>query len=157
MKKIRAKLLVFLAHKVGLPYFKLVRKKPVFPYSANDLANMPSQSVGYQMHQFFQQNALELLPYYEKHDIKHVVLDYLPTEEGEVCLQTFMLANGRRTIPVMIAVVFGWITMPEYWSSFSKAWKRGKNIQKLSATDWIALIPENIDKVKYQLLQPKLN
>lgn len=155
MKKIRAQFLVFLAHKVGLPYFKMVRKQPAFPYTTADLTAMPTESVGFQLHQFFENNALDLLPYYEKHDIKHIILDYPPTEEGEVCLQTFMLANGRITIPILIAVYYGWLTMPEYWSSFKSAWRRGRKNMPLSNLDWIALVPQNINSVKANLLQEK--
>lgn len=155
MKKYRARLLVFLAHKVGLPYFKLVRKQVHFPYTATELAALPQNTVGYKMHQFFQENTLELLPYYEKHDIKHVVLGYPPTEQGEVCLQTFMLANGRCTIPVLIAVTYGWATMPEFWSCFRKAWQRGRSNIPLGDLDWIALVPVNIDNVRSALLRKR--
>lgn len=153
MKKYRARLLVFLAHSVGLPYFKLVRRQVDFPYTATELAALPQNTVGYKMHQFFQENALSLLPYYEKHDIKHIVLNYPPTEEGEVCLQTFMLANGRCTIPVLIAVIYGWLTMPEYWPGFRQAWQRGRSNIPLGDLDWIALVPVNIDRVRSWLLR----
>ena len=155
IKQWRAELLTFLAHRVGLPYFKLIRKRPSFPYSEADLKRLPEESVGYQLYQFFDKHQLELLPYYEKHDIKHIVLDYLPNEEGEVCLQTFMLANGRVTIPILIAVAYGWMTMPEFYSSFLRAWKRGRANQSLSKTNWIALVNAPLHEVKNALLVPR--
>lgn len=155
VKVLREKLLVFLAHKVGLPYFKLFRKKPSFPYSAHELSQMPETTVGYQMHLFFEQNNIGLLPYYEKHDIKHIILNYPPTEEGEVCLQTFMLANGRITIPVFIAVAYGWLTMPEYWNSFKKAWVRGRKNISLNDLNWFALVPQNKEEAINAYIQPK--
>lgn len=152
-KKCRAKVLEFLAHDIGLPYFKLIRKRPDFPYTLGTLQAMPTATIGYQLARFFNQYNLSLLPYYERHDIKHVVLGYPPTELGEVCLQTFMWANGRKTLPVFLALAFGWCTMPEYWTFFRIAWLRGKANPKLHDLDWLSLIPFNIYEVRAKLLQ----
>jgi ubiquinone biosynthesis protein Coq4 len=152
IKSLRARMLEFLAHDIGLPYFRLVRTQTDFPYTLQMLQAMPADTVGHQLAQFFIKNNLSLLPYYERHDIKHVVLEYPPTEEGEVCLQTFMWANGRRTLPVFLAVAYGWSTMPEYWQSLLLAWKRGKAAKSLNNLDWLALIPLNVDKVRTKIL-----
>lgn len=156
LKKLREEVLVFMAHKMGLPYFRLIRKKPSFPFTQEELGGMPEGSVGKAMFDFFRQNGLDLLPYYEKHDIKHIVLGYSATEDGEVCLQTFMLANGRCTIPVLIAVIYGWFTMPEYWPGFRQAWQRGRNNISLSKLDWFALVPAHLESVQAQLFQQKV-
>lgn len=155
INQIREQILVFMAHKIGLPYFKLVRRKPSFPYTREELAAMPEGTVGQTLHRFFQHNELDLLPFYEKHDIKHVVLGYEATEDGEVCLQCFMLANGRCTIPVLIAVVYGVMTMPEYWSKFKQAWKRGRRNHSLKSVNWFDLIPQQTEAVQQALLRAK--
>lgn len=157
IKQLRERFLVFLAHEVGLPYFKLIRKKISFPYTDADLEQMPENTVGHQLHRFFKKHSLGLLPYYERHDIKHVLLDYPPTEEGEVCLQTFMLANGRVTFPVMIAVAYGWLTMPEFHASFRAAWSKGRNNIPLKDVDWVSLIPHELREIKQLLLTEKQN
>ncbi|WP_222164590.1 Coq4 family protein [Edaphocola aurantiacus] len=155
INQLREQILIFMAHKIGLPYFKLVRRKPSFPYTREQLASLPEGTVGQQLHQFFKANELDLLPFYEKHDIKHVVLGYDATEDGEVCLQCFMLANGRCTIPVLIAVIYGVLTMPEYWSKFKQAWKRGRSNQSLGSVNWFDLIPQPTETVQKALLQSK--
>ena len=73
-------------------------------------------------------------------DIKHVVLDYPFTDEGDVSLQVFMLANGRVSFPVLATVIYGWVTMPEYYSSFKKAWQRGKQAKSLENRDWFGIM-----------------
>lgn len=155
INQIREQILIFMAHKIGLPYFKLVRRKPSFPYTREKLAALPEGTVGRQLHQFFQHNELDLLPFYEKHDIKHVVLGYDATEDGEVCLQCFMLANGRCTIPVLIAVVYGLLTMPEYWHKFKHAWMRGRQNRSLKSINWFDLIPLQTEAVQQHWLQAK--
>lgn len=148
-------MLIWLTHSVGMPYFKLVRKPIVFDYTMDDLGQMPTDTVGYNLFVFLKENDLHLLPYYEKHDIKHIVLGYPPTECGEVCLQCFMLANGRYTLPVLIAVVFGCLTMPEYWSQFWIAIKRGWNNKSLQQVTWFDLLPFSFKGIQSMLLQPK--
>lgn len=149
--EIRKRLLVFLAHEIALPYFKLIRKGYNFPYSIKDLQHMPEGTVGYELFLFFSRNNLKMLPHYEKHDIKHVVLGYPPNETGEVCLQTFMLANGRITLPVIVSVIIGWTIMPEHWTSFVAAWRKGRNLSSLNKLNWFALIPQPIDEVRTKI------
>jgi hypothetical protein len=154
LKSIRKRLLVYLAHEVALPYFKLVRRGYKFPYSIKDLQHFQSGTVGRELYGFFFNNDLEMLPHYEKHDVKHVVLGYPPTEVGEVCLQCFMLANGRITAPVIFSVMVGTIIMPEHFMTFRKAWKRGRKTPCLNKLDWFSLVPMQLANARKQIFSP---
>lgn len=151
--KLRSAVLVWLTHRIGMPYFKLVRKPLNFPYTIQELSDLPEVTVGHHLFQFLHQHELVLLPYYEKHDIKHVLLDYPPTECGEVCLQSFMLANGRVTLPVIATVIYGICTMPEYWKQIHTAFLRGFRNPNLQATDWFALLHKDYTHTKTQLIK----
>src|SRR5690606_12434002 len=147
-KQMRKQLLVFLAHEIALPYFKWFRKSYYFPYSVTQLSNGTKASVGHELFLFFQHNHLQMLPHYENHDIQHVVLGYLPTEAGEVGLQCFMLACGRITLPVLFSVIVGLLIMPERWSAFARAWKRGRRTRSLNKLDWFQLIQQPLAEVR---------
>jgi len=151
LKEMRRRTMIFLAHEIGLPYFRLTRKPRSFPYSLAGMGQMPEGTVGKALYCFLHDNGLDLLPYYEKHDIKHVVLGYEATEEGEVSLQCFMLANGRITVPVVLCVLFGFLTMPEYYRRFIKAWHRGRRVPALSRIDWFSLPPYPISEVRKRI------
>ena len=157
MKNIRKRMLTYLAHEVALPYFKLVRKGYPFPYTVKQLQRFPDGTVGKALFHFFMDHQLDILPHYEKHDIKHVVLNYPPTEEGEVCLQCFMLANGRITLPVIFSVLFGLTIMPDKWSLFRNAWKRGRATSSLNKLNWFELIHMELTAVQGQISQPKIS
>lgn len=150
MKKIRSSLLVILTHTFALPILKIVRRKKKFPYSMEQLSALPFETVGNELWQTMNAHNLRLLPYYERHDIKHVVLNYPFTDEGEVCLQFFMLANGRVSFPVIATVIYGLVTMPEYYDSFKEAYKRGKAAGDFSKLDWFAIMPEQLIQVRKQ-------
>jgi ubiquinone biosynthesis protein Coq4 len=150
--KIRAAVLVFLTHHMALPFLRLVRRPAKFPYSENELLQMQEGSLGNDLIRFLKHRNLQLLPYYAKHDIKHILLQYNTTDEGEVCLQCFMLGNGHLSFPVAATVLYGFATMPEYWSSFIKAYQRGKKSIAIKNWQWFAILTQPT-----QLLINKIN
>jgi hypothetical protein len=140
--KIRSKILVMLTHNIALPFLQLVRNPVKFPYTKVDLLLMDKGTLGNDLYIFLEQKKLELLPYYAKHDVKHILLGYDTTDEGEGCLQFFMLGNKHISFPVFITVVFGFFAMPEYWSKFFAAYKRGANTASLKNWEWFTLITQ---------------
>jgi ubiquinone biosynthesis protein Coq4 len=142
-RKFRSFLLVFLTHQLALPLLKLLRKPVVFPFTLEELLIFPAGSLGRDLAVFLQSRNLQLLPYYAKHDIKHILLGYDTTDEGEVCLQCFMLGNRHWSFPVLATVVFGWLTMPEHWRKFSKAFQRGRRNTAIEGWSWFALLPQD--------------
>lgn len=151
LKSIRSKLLVLLTHTIALPILKIIRKKKIFPYSMEKLSALPYETVGNELWQVLNEQNLRLLPYYEKHDIKHVVLQYPFTDEGEVSLQFFMLGNGRISFRVLSTVIYGVITMPEFYSSFKKAFRKGKEIPWLDQLDWFSIMEIPLLQIQQQI------
>jgi ubiquinone biosynthesis protein Coq4 len=141
LRRTREKILVWLTHKIALPVLLVIRKPKEFPYTLGELHQMPEGSLGRELAIFLANNKLHLLRYYEKHDIKHVIMDYPSTEKGEVCLQFFMLGNGHVSFPVLITVSFGTLFMPEYYKAFAAAFTRGKRSNSLNGLDWFTLVP----------------
>ena len=134
--ELRKMILVFLTHKVALPIIKLIRKPNEFIYDENDLQALPPGTLGNDLLIFLKQRNFPLLNYYVRHDLKHVLLGYDPTEEGEACLQSFMLGNGRISFPVVATVSYGFDTMPEYWSKMKQAFLNGKNSNSIHSWKW---------------------
>jgi ubiquinone biosynthesis protein Coq4 len=140
--KIRSKILVLLTHNVALPFLQLVRNPVKFPYTKVDLLLMEKGTLGNDLYHFLKEKKIELLPYYAKHDVKHILLGYDTTDEGEACLQYFMLGNKHISFPVFITVLFGLLTMPEYWNKFFAAYKRGASATSLKDWKWFDIITQ---------------
>ncbi len=140
--KLRSSILVFLTHNMALPFLKFVRKPVPFPYTMAMLQNMPAGTLGNDLALFLQHKKLQLLPYYAKHDIKHILLQYDTTDEGEVSLQCFMLGNGHVSVPVAATVLYGFLTMPEYYKNFIAALKKGIVATNLKHWQWHNLLGE---------------
>ena len=140
VKRSRSCLLVFLTHKLALPVLKLIRRPEQFPYTVKALQQFPINSLGYDLVHFLHRKELQLLPYYARHDIKHILLQYNTTDEGEGCLQCFMLGNGHVSFPVIATVLYGFVTMPEYWGSLRKAYRRGRKCSPIDGWKWFEIL-----------------
>ena len=151
VRKIRSSILVMLTHQLALPLLRLIRKPEIFPYPAEGLKQFPEQSLGKDLFLFLEKRNLPLLPYYARHDIKHILLDYDTTDDGEVCLQCFMMGNGHFSFPVAATVLYGYITMPEHWKKFRIAYQRGKNAVPISDWVWFDILHEPTQSLKQKI------
>jgi len=149
--KIRETILVFLTHKVALPMLKLVRRPNEFSYSEDDLRSLPPGTLGNDLFMFLKQRNLPLLNHYARHDLKHVLLGYDTTEEGEACLQSFMFGNGRISFPVLATVTYSFITMPEYWSKIKEAFRQGKKSNPIHGWKWNELLKEPTEELRRRI------
>jgi hypothetical protein len=151
LKKLRCRILVALTHNIALPLLKHFRKPKPFPYSLATLSGLPEGSLGKDLFHFIDTKDLNLLTHYARHDMKHIVLGYDTTEEGELCLQSFMLGNGRVSFPVLATVLFGCCTAPEYWIKMLQAYRLGRQCISIHSWDWFSLVPVNT-----QILRDKI-
>lgn len=152
--KLRSGILVWLTHRLALPVLKIIRRPERFPYSMAELNNFPAGTIGKDLADFLDNKELELLPYYARHDMKHILLDYDTTDEGEGCLQCFMLGNGHISFPVVATVLYCFTTMPEYWHHFVSAYKRGKQSEKIGSLNWFGILQTPTAELK-QLIEKK--
>ena len=149
--EIRETILVFLTHKVALPMLKVVRRPNEFTYSEDDLQLLPTGTLGNDLFVFLKQRNLPLLKHYARHDLKHVLLGYDTTEEGEACLQSFMFGNGRISFPVLATVGYSFLTMPEYWSKMKKAFLQGKKSDPIHVWKWNELLKEPTEELRRKI------
>jgi len=154
IKKMRSAFLVYLTHRMALPILRIIRKPEIFPYTREELKNFPTDSLGNDLINFLEIKKLDLLPYYARHDIKHILLGYDTTDEGEGCLQCFMLGNGHLSFPVIATVIYGFVTMPEYWSSFRKAYTRGSKCMPIANWKWFEILEIPTRSLIQQIEQP---
>ena len=151
LKKVRESILVILTHKIALPMLKLVRRPNEFTYSEDDLQLLPTGTLGNDLFVFLKQRNLPLLKHYARHDLKHVLLGYDTTEEGEACLQSFMFGNGRISFPVLATVGYSFLTMPEYWSKMKKAFLQGKKSDAIHVWKWNELLKEPTEELRRKI------
>ena len=153
--KIRSRILVMLTHNIALPILRHLRKPPNFNYSELELYMFPEGTLGNDLYLFLEKRNLPLLRHYARHDLKHVLLNYDTTDEGEVCLQSFMLGNRRISFPVLATVVYGLITMPEHWSNMKAAYKQGKASTSFHGWDWKEVLQHQTVELRNKIFEKK--
>ena len=152
----RKQILVFLTHKIALPMLKLIRK-PAFVYTKDDLQSLPGGTLGNDLFIFLKERNLPLLKHYARHDLKHVLLGYDTTEEGEACLQSFMLGNGRISFPVLGTVGYSFLTMPEYWTKMKSAFLAGKKSSPIHSWRWNEILQISTAELRKKIFMKKKN
>lgn len=89
------------------------------------LENCSKNTIGSDILKMLEENNLDVIPFYEEHDLKHLVLNYGMTSEEEIKMQAFLFGNGDRSTSCLL-FLFSGIIMPSAWSKFYKEYKRGK-------------------------------
>lgn len=148
---IRSAILVFLTHNIALPLLKKIRKPNPFDHSKDSLKGLEDGTLGKDLYYFLEKRELPLLPHYARHDLKHVLLNYDTTDEGEVCLQSFMLGNGRVSFPVLATVIYGFVTMPEYWKKMIMAFRKGRKSISIHGWVWNEVVFEHTNKLQEKI------
>jgi ubiquinone biosynthesis protein Coq4 len=151
LKKWRSAFLVYLTHRMALPLLKLIRKPEIFPYTTEQLAHFPAGTLGHDLAIFLEKKQLVLLPYYARHDMKHILLEYDTTDEGEGSLQCFMLGNRHVSFPVIATVLYCFMTMPEHWKKFMVAFKKGRQATPIADWNWFSILKETTCELKQKI------
>jgi Coenzyme Q (ubiquinone) biosynthesis protein Coq4 len=72
-------------------------------------------TLGKEIWKMLRTNKYELVPYYEKHDLKHVLLNYPQTAGDEMRMQAFMFGNAGFKLPMVLISIIFVIWTPEVW------------------------------------------
>ena len=97
------------------------------------LHQLPAGTLGRGVADLLLAHGLELIPRYESHDLKHVLLGYAMTPLDELKLKAFMLGNGDRSISSLGLGLLG-LLMPEAWPVLWQHFQRGRRTR--SIVDW---------------------
>lgn len=99
----------------------------IYEQKARQLQELPEGTLGKDIANCLEKNNLRLVPNYENHDLKHVLLDFKMTPVDEIRMQAFMLGNGNYSIPSFAIFIFGALLLPDLWKTFYGDFKNGKN------------------------------
>jgi hypothetical protein len=115
--------------------------------------NYPEETIGYQVSACLVKNNLDIIPNYENHDLKHIILGCGMTPEDEIRLQAFMFGNGNHSFPCIFLLVFGMILLPDMWSNFYHEYQKGKNSIPISSWNFEELALLNLKETQKKISQ----
>lgn len=129
---------IFAGLKIGLIIRPLqlvfYKRKRAF---TKQLAACEIGTIGHEIHLTLQRKGLKVIPLFEDHDLKHVLLGYDMTAIDEVRMQFYLMGNGNKSVYCLLVVASG-IIYPNYWKIFREDLEKGKlgpDILKLKLAD----------------------
>ena len=92
-----------------------------------ELQSLPPGTLGRGVADLLARHGLQLIPHYEDHDLKHVLLGYDMTPEDELKLKAFTLGNGDWSLTCVGFLLFAVLT-PEGWPGLLRHYRRGSQV-----------------------------
>lgn len=112
------------------------------------MRNLPIHTVGNDIAKMLDENNLKLIPKFEEHDLKHLILEYGMTAQDEIKMQAYLFGNGNRRVSCVLFLLSG-ILFPSLWKEYYQEYKKGKSspsISQLSIEDCMKLQTNDIRK-----------
>lgn len=98
-----------------------------------ELSQLPIGTLGKDIADCLEFNKLRIIPNFESHDLKHVLLNFKMTPVDEIRMQAFMLGNGNYTFPCIVILLFGIILLPSKWATLYADFKKGQKAMPISS------------------------
>jgi ubiquinone biosynthesis protein Coq4 len=114
------------------------------------LQQLPPGTLGRGVADILARHNLQLIPHYQNHDLKHVLLGYDMTSEDELKLKAFMLGNGDHSITCFGFLALAVLT-PELWPELKKHYRHGRRtlpIRHWQLTQYAAL---NVEQLRHNI------
>ena len=83
-------------------------------------------TVGREVAELLDKKGYRLIPKFENHDLKHILLEYEMTMQDEIKMQAYLVGNGNTTFPCLIFLSLAFF-YPITWKHLFKNYTQGKN------------------------------
>ena len=94
------------------------------------MRDLPKNTVGNDIAKMLDTNELQLIPKYEEHDLKHLILGYEMTTIDEIRMQAYLFGNGNYKLSCILFLSSG-LLFPRLWDDFYHEYKKGKIAPKI--------------------------
>lgn len=125
--------------------YLLLKKKQPWAITNAQLLVMPSNTFGYQLGIFLQNQGFQLIPKVERHDAYHLLTGFSTSVQDEIALQYVCFGNGKRTPYLLGVLILGTLLLPEYASYYKQAYSFGRQSNHFHHFDFKHVLPIDYD------------
>jgi hypothetical protein len=93
---------------------------------------LPANTVGNDLAQLLDSQGLKLIPGFSKHDLDHLILGYGMGPEEELCMQAYVIGNGRCQLQCILFLSSAFL-VPGLWPTLYSHFKLGRRSESLSS------------------------
>lgn len=111
------------------------------------MRSLPARTVGHDLAAMLDGRGLKLVPGFTKHDLDHLILGYGMDPEEELCMQAYLLGNGRRQIQVFLFLGSA-VLLPGLWGSLWAHYNLGKQSPALTSVTLDDCLTLNTDQLR---------
>jgi hypothetical protein len=104
---------------------ELIHGKDYLAPKLNHLKTLQLGTVGREVAEMLDNKQYRLIPKFENHDLKHIILEYEMTMKNEIRMQAYLIGNGNFTFPCLIFFSLG-IFYPTIWKYLLSEYQTGK-------------------------------
>ena len=94
------------------------------------LKTLPTGTVGREVAGVLKRKDYRLIPKFDNHDLKHIVLGYNMIMEDELRMQAYLIGNGNYTVPCLLFLSLA-IFYPGIWKDLPNSFKQGKQSKSI--------------------------
>ncbi|MEM7162229.1 MAG: hypothetical protein AAF487_07270 [Bacteroidota bacterium] len=127
-----ARKIISYAFDLSVAFISFFSDMDTYRKKVDSLRKLDKNTLGWAIADCLDKHELTLVPKFESHDLKHVLLGYSMNPEDEIRMQAFMIGNGNYSFPSFSIFIFGAALLPDLWPTFIDDYQRGKRSIPLS-------------------------
>lgn len=116
-----------------------------------ELSQFPNGTVGRTLYQKMKNQNITFVPYYESHDLKHVLLGYDMEAGQEMQMQAFMFGNSGFSLWYTLITLSFLIWTPEVWSSLPYHYRVGKHCASIANWTVEQVAAKNLQELRHEI------
>ena len=113
------------------------------------MRSLPAHTVGHDLAHMLDSRGLKLIPGFAKHDLDHLILGYGMDPEEELCMQAYLIGNGRWQLQVFLFLSSA-VLLPGLWGTLWAHYQLGRQSPALTSLTFDGCLTQNTDQLRRQ-------
>jgi hypothetical protein len=134
----------------GIYFLRLFGDTHKTKHLQKSLSSLAENTIGKRLYNLLKNRGLELVPFYEEHDLKHAILGYSMEATDEMLMQAFMAGNDFKFTTNFIALFFV-IWTPEIWFQIPHHFKIGRKCKPIGHYKVRDLIHRDLEQFRTEI------
>lgn len=119
------------------------------------MRSLPAHTVGHDLTRMLDSKGLKLIPGFAKHDLDHLILGYGMDPEEELCMQAYLIGNGRWQLQVFLFLSSA-VLIPGLWGALWAHYKLGRQSPALTSLALDDCLTLNTDQLRRKYARPSM-
>ena len=120
------------------------------------MRSLPVHTVGHDLAHMLDSKGLKLIPGFAKHDLDHLILGYGMGAEEELCMQAYLIGNGRWQFQCFLFLSSA-VLLPGLWGTLCAHYSSGRQSEPLSSLTLEGCMEQRTDHLRRKYAPSRIN